>query len=86
MKKKQIKITCTGTDYKDIDVMVAVKEKFWEKTGEKYHKILEIKKQAKRKGLNLDIKIFQDKEIIESYPHNITLIYELGQLFVAGPA
>jgi predicted nucleotidyltransferase len=64
-------------NYRDIDVLVSVTKKSWEKPGEKYRLITKIKKQARKKGMNLDIKIFTDREIYSSYPSNITLIYEL---------
>ncbi len=64
------------TSHKDIDVLVSVKSKFWKTLGEKYRLIAKIKNQAK--GLNLDIKIYHNKDIYESYPTNITLIYELS--------
>ncbi len=67
------------THYKDIDVLVTVRKKFWKKLGEKYRLILKLKKQAKKKGLNLDIKVFLDKDIYNSYPTNVTLIYELKE-------
>lgn len=65
------------TNYKDIDVLVTMKKKFWKKLGEKYKLIIKLKKGAEKKGLNLDIKIFLDEDIYKSYPSNITLIYEL---------
>lgn len=65
------------TNYKDIDVLVTVKDKFWDKLGEKYKRIIKLKEEAKKKSLDLDIKIYLDKDIHESYPSNITLIYEL---------
>ena len=65
------------TDFKDIDVLVGVSRRFWADLGEKYRLIVKLKKMAGRAGLNLDIKIFLEKEIVESYPNNVTLIYEL---------
>lgn len=64
-------------DYEDIDVLVIVKKKSWKKLGEKYKIILRIKKLAKKKNLKLDIKIFSEKDMLESYSSSIALIYQL---------
>lgn len=64
-------------NYKDIDVLVIVKKRFWKKLGEKYRKILEIKKQAKKHIPNLDLNIYDDKTFQNSYSSNISLIYQL---------
>jgi len=65
------------TDFKDIDVLATVKKKFWKKLGEKYIKIAEIKKEAKKYGLNLHIQIYSDEAVYYSYPWNLSLIYQL---------
>ena len=59
----------------DIDVMVLVKKKTWKKLGEKLAIANEIMKKSK---LKLDLKIYEEAEVVESYPNNITLIYELS--------
>ena len=82
--KDVISITIYGSaiynnyhNYKDIDVLVTIKNKFWKKVGDKYSKIVEIKKQAKKKGLNLDLRVYRDKAVYHSYSWNISLIYQL---------
>jgi len=64
-------------DYKDIDVLVAVRKRFWRKIGEKHRKMIEIKKQAKKQGLNVDIEVYEDKTLCKAYPSNISLVYQL---------
>jgi len=64
-------------NYRDIDILVIVKKRFWQKTGEKYKKILEIKKQAKKHIPDLDLKIYDEKTFQDSYSSNISLIYQL---------
>ncbi len=61
------------SDYNDIDVLVVVNKKSWEKLGEKFLLINQLTKNT-----NLDLKIYEEKELIGSYPSNITLIYELS--------
>jgi len=64
-------------DYEDIDVIVGVKKKSWKKMRERWEIIWNLQDKAKKKGLNLDVKVFLKKDIIESYGSNPTLIYEL---------
>ncbi|MAG08051.1 hypothetical protein CMO89_01125 [Candidatus Woesearchaeota archaeon] len=64
-------------DYNDIDVLVIVKKKFWKKLAEKYQRIVQIKKEAKRHGLNLDLEVYDEKTFCNSYPINISLVYQL---------
>ena len=62
-------------DYNDIDVLVTVRKKFWNRLGEK---LLLAEKAKKRSKLNLDIKIYTGEYIYYSYQKNIALIYELS--------
>ncbi len=64
-------------DYQDIDIIIGVKKKSWKKLREKWKTIQDLKDKAKKKGLNLDIKIFLKNDIIKSYSSNPTLIYQL---------
>lgn len=64
-------------NYNDIDILVVVKKKSWEKIGEKYKKIFKIKKLADKEGLNLDINIYDKNDFNNSYQTNISLIYQL---------
>ena len=67
-------------NYHDIDVLVIIKKRFWKKLGEKYKKIVEIKKEIrkiKEYGINLDLEIYDKKTFYDSYPYNISLIYQL---------
>ena len=63
--------------YNDIDVLIIVRKKSWKKSAEKFRRILEIKKQANKHLLNLDIEIYDKKTFQKYYPANITLIYQL---------
>ncbi|MBI4454091.1 nucleotidyltransferase domain-containing protein [Candidatus Woesearchaeota archaeon] len=63
------------TGYKDIDVLVVVKNPSWNKLGEK---LLMEKKIEKTSKLKLDIKIYTEDFIYHSYSNNISLIYELA--------
>jgi len=63
--------------YNDVDVLVVVKKKSWKKLGEKYRKILKIKKQAKKHSINLDLEIYDKKTFQGSYYSNASLIYQL---------
>lgn len=64
-------------DYQDIDIIIGVKKKSWKKLREKWKTIQNLKDKAKKKSLNLDIKIFLKNDIIKSYSSNPTLIYQL---------
>lgn len=64
-------------NYRDIDVLVTVKKKVWNKLGEKYSKIIFLKKMARKHGLKLDLEIYLDKAVTYSYPSNPSLIYQL---------
>ena len=63
--------------YNDIDVMVAVKKKSWKKLGEKYDKIIELKKESKKHGLKLDISIYSEKVLYHGYSSMPSLVYQL---------
>lgn len=62
------------TDYKDIDVLIVFKNKLYKTLKEESVLITEIKKKS---GLNLDIRIITKKDLLEQYPHNPSLIYQL---------
>lgn len=62
------------TDYKDIDVLIVLKNKLYKTLKEESVLINEIKKKS---GLNLDIRIITKKDLLEQYPHNPSLIYQL---------
>ena len=64
-------------DYNDVDVLIIVRRKFWEKLSEKYRRILEIKKQAEKYSINLDLEVYNKKEFYEAYPSSPSLIYQL---------
>ena len=64
-------------DYNDIDVLVAVKKKTWKKLGEKYQMAVKIKKIAEKHRLKLDLQIYVDRPLWESYPINPSLVYQL---------
>ncbi len=55
-----------------------MKKSSWKKLGEKYALIIELKKEGKKHGINLDIEIYDEKTILSSYSSNRTLIYQLN--------
>ena len=63
--------------YNDVDVLVIVKKKFWKKLGEKYRRIMEIKKEAKKSLIALDLEVYDKKTFYASYSSNPSLIYQL---------
>lgn len=63
--------------YNDIDVLIIVKRKFWEKLREKYKKILEIKHALKKYSLNTDLEIYDKKTFYKLYSKNPSLVYQL---------
>lgn len=64
-------------DYNDIDILVVTKVKSYEKLGQKYRKIKEVKNILQKEGINADIQIY-DRETVEgNYSHSPTLIYQL---------
>lgn len=63
--------------YKDIDVLVIVKDKTWNKEKEKYALIKIIKENAKDLGLILDIQILERKTFYLEYSSSPDLIYQL---------
>jgi len=82
--KEVLSITLYGSvvqtnynEYNDIDILMVLKEKCWKNIREKYKLISQIKKQAIKQGLNLDIEIYTKKMLTESYPQNPSLIYQL---------
>ena len=64
-------------NYKDIDIIVIVRKRFWKKLGEKYKEIVKIKNILLKEGIEGDIQIYDKKAFLSSYPHNISLIYQL---------
>lgn len=64
-------------NFNDIDVLVIVKKKFWEKLGEKYKKIIEIKKEMKKNKITIDLEIYDKKIFYSSYSSNPSLVYQL---------
>jgi len=65
------------SDYNDIDILIIVKKKFWEKLDEKYKKIIEIKKQLKENLINADLEVYDLKTFKRAYPSSPSLIYQL---------
>lgn len=63
--------------YNDIDVLVIVKDKIWNKEKEKYALIKIIKEKAKDLGLSLDIQILDRKTFYSEYSSSPDLIYQL---------
>ncbi len=76
-------------EYRDIDVIVAIKKVIHLKEKEKL--IEKIRQIGKKNNLNLDVQIYAKKSILEQYKHNPSLIYQLkdskviyGKLKVSG--
>lgn len=59
--------------YNDIDIIVASKRKL----KNKKEIIKKIKEEGKIQNINLDVQIYSKKAIIEQYPRNPSLIYQL---------
>ncbi len=62
-------------EYRDIDIIVAIKRIISFKKKEKL--IEKIKEIGKKDNLNLDVQIYAKKSILEQYKHNPSLIYQL---------
>ena len=64
-------------EYNDIDVIIAT-NKILTKTHKKKKEIIKkLEGIGKSMGLNLDIQIYSKDSILEQYPHNPSLIYQL---------
>ncbi len=63
--------------YNDVDALIIIKTKFWNKEKEKYALIKTIKEQAKDLGLILDIQLIERKTFYLKYPSSPDLIYQL---------
>lgn len=64
-------------EYNDIDILIVTETKLYDKAGDKYNKIEEIKNKLKEKGINADIEIYDRKTVEYGYLHSPTLIYQL---------
>lgn len=62
-------------EYRDIDIIVAIKKIIHVKEKEKL--IEKIKQIGKKDDLNLDVQIYAKKSVLEQYTHNPSLIYQL---------
>ncbi len=62
-------------EYNDIDIIIVTKTILEKKTKE--NAIRKLEEQGKIQGLNLDVQIYSKKSIIEQYPKNPSLIYQL---------
>ncbi|MEK6800731.1 MAG: nucleotidyltransferase domain-containing protein [Nanoarchaeota archaeon] len=63
--------------YNDIDILVLVNKKFWNKLGEKYRTILEIKKMLKKRSIRVDLEIYYKNDFERAYFSSPSLIYQL---------
>lgn len=64
-------------DYNDIDIIVATKKQLTKSQKKKKEMIKNIENAGKEKNLNLDIQIYSKKSILNQYPKNPSLIYQL---------
>lgn len=62
-------------EYRDIDVIVAIKKVIGSKEKEKL--VERIRQIGEKQNLNLDVQIYSKKSILEQYMHNPSLIYQL---------
>ena len=62
-------------DYNDVDIIVATKKSLTK--NQKRKAIKNIENAGKKKNLNLDIQIYSKKSILNQYPSNPSLIYQL---------
>jgi len=63
-------------EYNDIDVIIATK-KLIKNQKKKRETIEKLENSGKKEGLNLDIQIYAKNSILEQYPYNPSLIYQL---------
>jgi predicted nucleotidyltransferase len=64
-------------DYRDIDVLIVLREKTWNKINEKYKKIIKIKNLLKEDSVETDIELYDKKTIQKEYSSNPSWIYQL---------
>jgi len=70
-------IQTSYTDYNDIDIIVVVKEKFWNREIERIELCNEIEDEAKESGLKLDIQLISKRAFLNGYSTSPSLIYQL---------
>ncbi len=64
-------------EYNDIDVIIATKKRLTKNKKKKRELIEKIEKTGENEALNLDIQIYAKNSILNQYPHNPSLIYQL---------
>jgi predicted nucleotidyltransferase len=65
------------SEYNDIDVLIVIKDKFWENRRQKINLLNDLENKAKEIGLKLDVQILDVQTFKDSYPSNISLIYQM---------
>lgn len=64
-------------EYNDIDIIVVTKVKIWKNEAERNKIIDLLEGLGEKEGIRLDIQIISKKTILEQYPTNPSLIYQL---------
>ncbi len=64
-------------NYNDIDTIVATKKQLTKSKKEKREMIKNLENAGKGNNLNLDVQIYSKKSILNQYPRNPSLIYQL---------
>jgi len=70
-------IQTSYNNYNDIDIIIVTKNKIWTRTYERQEIIYNLERDARKKGLNLDVQIISKKVLLNSYSKNPSLIYQL---------
>ena len=70
-------IQTSYNNYNDIDIIIVTKNKIWTRTYERQEIIYNLERDARKKGLNLDIQIISKEALLNSYSKNPSLIYQL---------
>lgn len=65
------------TSYGDIDILIITRGKSWNNEKEKYKLIKEIKEEACKCDLNLDIQLLEKRDFYSGYSASPDLIYQL---------
>lgn len=64
-------------NYRDIDVIVATKDRITKNLKENNALISKIEEEGRKENIELDIQIYSKKAILSQYSHNPSLIYQL---------
>jgi predicted nucleotidyltransferase len=65
------------SNYRDIDIIIITKKKYWDREIEKIRLCSKIEEEAKRDNLILDVQIISKKAFLNGYQSSPSLIYQL---------